>query len=55
MATKEEFAQELHGLIDRYAQTDIDPVDMANELQNQVNTFIGQHNLEYELCQSSVS
>lgn len=49
MATKEDFARDLHALIERYSEGDISPIDIANELQNQVNVFIGQHNLEYEL------
>ena len=49
MPTREEFAKDLHALIDRYSNDGIDQVDMANELQDQINVFIGQHNLEYEL------
>ncbi|MGF1639427.1 MAG: hypothetical protein ACFCUO_00600 [Rhodospirillales bacterium] len=49
MATKKEFAKELHALIERYSGAGVDPADLANELQDQVNVFIGQHNLEYEL------
>ncbi len=36
-------------MIEKGAKDGVDPVDMANELQDQVNVFIGQHNLEYEL------
>jgi hypothetical protein len=50
MATREEFASALHALIEKFSQEGVDPVDLANELQDQVNVFIGQHNLEYELC-----
>ncbi len=49
MATSEEFAKALHALIDKGTKDGVDPVDMANELQDQVNVFSGQHNLEYEL------
>jgi len=49
MATRKDFAQALHDLIEKYTQGEVDPVDLANELQDQVNVFIGQHNLEYEL------
>ncbi len=50
MSTLEEFAQQLHSMIEKFAKSEVDPVDLANELQDQVNVFIGQHNLEYELC-----
>jgi hypothetical protein len=49
MATREQFATQLHALIKRFAQEGVDPIDLANELQDQVNVFIGQHNPEYEL------
>jgi len=49
MATREEFAEQLHALIKKFTQDGVDPIDLANELQDQVNVFIGQHNLEYEL------
>ncbi len=49
MATSEDFAKSLHALIEQGAKDGVDPIDMANELQDQVNVFIGQHNLEYEL------
>ena len=49
MASKADFAKELHALIEKYLAQGVDPADMANELQDQVNVFIGQHNLEYEL------
>jgi len=49
MATSEEFGKALHALIEKGAKEGVDPIDMANELQDQVNVFIGQHNLEYEL------
>jgi aminopeptidase N len=51
MATREEFAKQLHALIEKFAHGNVDPIDLANELQDQVNVFIGQHNLEYELYQ----
>ena len=49
MANRDEFANALHELIAKYAADGLDPLDLANELQDQVNVFIGQHNLEYEL------
>lgn len=49
MATHEEFAAQLHALIEQFNSDGVDPIDLANELQDQVNVFIGQHNLEYEL------
>jgi hypothetical protein len=49
MATRKEFSGELHALVERYASEGVDPAELANELQDQVNVFIGQHNLEYEL------
>lgn len=49
MAHRDEFASALHELIAKYAGDGLDPLDLANELQDQVNAFIGQHNLEYEL------
>ena len=53
MATREEFATQLHALIEQFSRDGVDPIDLANELQDQVNVFIGQHNLEYELCRPS--
>lgn len=50
MATHKEFAAQLHILIEQFNSDGVDPIDLANELQDQVNVFIGQHNLEYELC-----
>jgi hypothetical protein len=50
MSTREQFAEQLHSLIEKFAHGEVDPIDLANELQDQVNVFIGQHNLEYELC-----
>ena len=55
MATREEFAEQLHALIKKFTQDGVDPIDLANELQDQVNVFIGQHNLEYELYRPSPS
>jgi hypothetical protein len=49
MATRKEFSSELHALVKRYTSEGVDPAELANELQDQVNVFIGQHNLEYEL------
>ena len=49
MPTREDFAKDLHALIEKGTREGVDPLDMANELQDQVNVFIGQHNLEYEL------
>lgn len=51
MQTREDFARELHALIEKGAKDGVDPIDMANELQDQVNVFVGQHNLGYELHQ----
>ncbi len=53
MATREEFAAQLHSLIEQFTNGDVDAIDLANELQDQVNVFIGQHNLEYELSRQS--
>ncbi len=55
MATREQFAEQLHTLIKTFTQDGVDPIDLANELQDQVNVFIGQHNLEYELYRPTQS
>ncbi len=53
MTKREEFAAQLHSLIKKFNNDGADPIDLANELQDQVNVFIGQHNLEYELNPTS--
>lgn len=50
MADRTDFARALRDVIAEYANGGVDPLDLANELQDQVNVFIGQHNLEYELA-----
>lgn len=47
--TETRFASELLALIDRCLAEGMAPADLATEMQEQVNIFVGQHNLEYEL------
>lgn len=42
-----EFAKELHELIDKHIDKDIDPRDLVEEMVRQLNSTFGRYNVEY--------
>lgn len=48
MAEQTEFGRELETLLKRFVDKGAEPADIAKEAQEQLNVFVGRHNLQFE-------